>query len=420
MSLLKVITGAVCFATSVSAHAIDLSNGFEFSGYWRAGFNTAGNILQQPADAQGDIDAPTSRHIRNPSYFRVGFAKTFENKMKAEFSFDSPDLYPFPHQSNEWGKNGSFRTRDLYLQLPIGDESSIWAGSRRLEYEDIRLFDLQPLSIAAFGLGGTTPHATWALSFNDDPDITQGLSTFHLQRKTITAMLRSEIELDKSSSLKPMLYVTTRGKSDAQTQTTDGASETLEASKASTDVKAGVIYSISGEGYWSNNFLVVNVPAAQEGSTVVHNPVVTLATSSSLTLLDNLQALLALDIDLQSFKGSQAVYENKDDVLIKSESKTKSTATISVDVQPVYFVTDRFHVALDAGYVYHSKRINQKDANAFFATPILRYAFDKSALGTPQIYTSVTYGSYDAKVKKSGSGMSKTLVTTQTGFELWF
>ena len=46
---------------------------------------------------------------------------------------------------------------------------------------------------------------------------------------------------------------------------------------------------------------------------------------------------------------------------------------------------------------------------------------NKNTLGTPQIYTSVTYGSYDAKVKKDEKGKpSDMLVTTQTGFETWF
>jgi hypothetical protein len=79
------------------------------------------------------------------------------------------------------------------------------------------------------------------------------------------------------------------------------------------------------------------------------------------------------------------------------------------------------HAALDLNYAGRTKRLSNTDANGIIITPILRYAMNRSAIGTPQIYTSLSYGRYDAETKRQPDGTFKTtLVTTQTGFEIWF
>ena len=100
---------------------------------------------------------------------------------------------------------------------------------------------------------------------------------------------------------------------------------------------------------------------------------------------------------------------------------TQSTFGFNVAAQPVYYLTPKFHAAFDVGYSYINKRVADNQANVLTLTPILRYAMNKNATGSPQIYTSVTYGSYNAKIKTNEKGdPTDTLVTTQTGFETWF
>lgn len=145
---------AFTLAAPAFAQPAAQQDAFEFSGYWRAGFNTGANPLQRPDDAsgQGGVNAPTSRHVRDPNYFRFTLGRKFTNGMRVEAGLDSPDNNKFPHANGVW-KTDSVRARDLFVELPIDENTKIWAGSRRIEPEDVRLFDTFPFGLAAFGVG---------------------------------------------------------------------------------------------------------------------------------------------------------------------------------------------------------------------------------------------------------------------------
>lgn len=408
---------SVAFASFVpAALAAPVAEGFEFNGYWRAGFNTGANPTEGAPDTQGGTGAPTSRHIKSPSYYRLGFAKNFENKMRVEFAVDSEAS--FPHQNNVWSGLEAPRVRDLFLQLPVGDSSNIWAGSRRLEYEDVRLLDFNPLSMNAFGVGGDAPIGTWALSAMDESD--PSLS----KRKTLTAMYRKPLSLGEGSSLTPAIFVTHRGRERAGDVTTP-ATPTVPAStrpeaKAMTDVKAGVTYSYFGEGYWANNFLVVETLSSQVGTTIERDLKYSIAQSGSYNLSEEFGILTGLSLDVFNYKTERNTFKIENDAHV-ADGTTKSKTVASVALQPVYFATDRTHIALDLNYTHQTKLLAVGEANAWFVTPILRYAMEKNTLGTPQIYTSMTYGKYAAKVKRNFKNeATDSLVTTQTGFEVWF
>ncbi|NBW80937.1 hypothetical protein EBR21_04205 [bacterium] len=108
-------------------------------------------------------------------------------------------------------------------------------------------------------------------------------------------------------------------------------------------------------------------------------------------------------------------------IIRDGDATTKKSTRYSFGIQPVYFISDQVHAALDLNYAGRTKRLSNTDANGIIITPILRYAMNRSAIGTPQIYTSFSYGRYDAETKRQPDGTFKTtLVTTQTGFEIWF
>ena len=85
------------------------------------------------------------------------------------------------------------------------------------------------------------------------------------------------------------------------------------------------------------------------------------------------------------------------------------------------YINKALHLALDLNYSFRDKKVDKSQSNAFLVTPIIRYALNENVLGSPQIYTSFTYGKYDLDFKRQLDGSFKnTLATTQSGIELWF
>jgi maltoporin len=132
--------------------------------------------------------------------------------------------------------------------------------------------------------------------------------------------------------------------------------------------------------------------------------------------------LTGLWIEHDIYNAARQLWKLSGSTITLDEGKfTKKNTRISVGIQPVYFISDQVHAAFDVNYAMRTKRLSNIDSNGLIMTPILRYAMNKSALGTPQIYTSFSYGRYDAETKRQPDNSYKTtLVTTQTGFEIWF
>ena len=134
------------------------------------------------------------------------------------------------------------------------------------------------------------------------------------------------------------------------------------------------------------------------------------------------QVLTGLWLRNDRFHDAKQVLKIENNALVPDGSTTtRSVTSVSVGVQPVYFVTDRLHTALDLNRTYKSQKTDANDFESMLITPIVRYSLDKSSIGNPQIYTSLTYGTYDWKAKKGADGApTNRLVTTQSGFECWF
>jgi hypothetical protein len=133
--------------------------------------------------------------------------------------------------------------------------------------------------------------------------------------------------------------------------------------------------------------------------------------------------MYGLMLEHTQFKNAQPKYSLKNNELIPSPTSTsKSNTVLALGMQPVYYITDRLHAALDLNHTLTSKvGLEAAKPNMTFITPIIRYASNKTALATPQFYTSFTYGIYETKARQTASGSaSKTSLTTQTGCEFWF
>lgn len=412
----------------------------EFKGYWRLGYNTDINPLLGNQDTQG-TSVPYSRHVHGPSYFNLSLGKSFENGARINFDIDNEGKTP--HRDGNWGattdsntgvvtdvtqeiKNlydRDLRVRELYLELPVGD-AKIWAGARKLEFEDIRIFDFgNPFNLNALGIGATVGNTQAHLSVQDrkvTTTFTAGETETNLTTpvKDLSLLVRHELSLGEGSALKPMALVNQHGQAEKNDDV--GQPEV----KGSTAFKVGAIYSTWGEGNWANMGLwFESNPVDKSGSQSGTDTSVGLMSSNSYEFGD-FGVLAGLYAKYTSFKDERPelkVAEGNKKLEQDGDKKTNNVIDASVGVQPVYYATDHVHLALDLNYALRSKKLNTGDTNALFVTPIVRYAMSKNTMGTPQIYTSVTYGMYDWKAKQDAKGdLTDALLTTQTGFEVWF
>jgi hypothetical protein len=155
------------------------------------------------------------------------------------------------------------------------------------------------------------------------------------------------------------------------------------------------------------------------GNTSGQNQILALSDSSSLSF-GGWALLTGLLVESVSYHTSQKTYKVSSGHLV-DDATTRSTLRVVAGAQPVWFVTNRWHLALDLQTTYKSQKTSSGDFDQTLITPILRYSLDRSALGLPHLYTSLTRGHYDWKAKRASDGsLTDTLWTTQTGFECLF
>jgi LamB porin len=222
----------------------------EFSGYWRLGYQTDLNPLHANQSEQGTT-APTSRHTRSPNYFDLQLGKTFSNGARVKFTVDSDANLGFsPHQNDSWDvskdpeavNNRLLRVRDLYREVPVG-EAKIWAGARRLEWEDIRILDyLNPFNVNGYGIGGTVADTDLVLSYVDRKDETAAKTPL----KDVTFLARHTMRISENRAVKPMFLIKQYGSAPKNDST--GQTEV----KGATAFKLGGIYSSWSDKHSAN------------------------------------------------------------------------------------------------------------------------------------------------------------------------
>jgi maltoporin len=406
------------------------------------GYQTDLNPLQSNQSSHG-TNIPTSRHTRNPSYFDLQLGKSFENGSRVKATLDNDGYTPHrdgfskPKTIEELALR-DLRIRDLYLEVPAG-EARIWAGARRFEFEDVRVFDfLNPFNINGLGFGGSLVGTTLVLSVTDRSVVqTLGAADDGETRpegdaddvtvplKDVTFLARHELKLGDQRAIKPMFSITQYGSAPENDQAPQTEIE------GATAFKIGGVYSSWSNSHSANiGVWFESNPLDRSGNPSGTDTAVGIMASNTYEFA-SFGILTGLYLRYDSFKNSRDQYKiagNKKSLVKEDGDKTTNNLlSASVGVQPVYYVTDHLHLALDLNYAGASKKIAQPgedtstDANALLVTPILRYAMNRNVLGTPQLYTSVTYGQYDWKAKKNAKAENTdTLFTTQTGFEVWF
>lgn len=442
---------------------------FEFRGYWRAGFNSAspfswnealngssGNSLYnifekltlEAPDAQGAPRLKTSRHTRDPNYFKLQMTKSFPSEVKVVFGIDSREAPAHgtatvvkssaENETSALSASNSFRMRDLYTEFPTRTDMRLWAGSRQIEFEDLRLFESgNPFDTKALGVGLETDRTFFSMGYSKSKrvGVIEGLSEEERAAKKIPPVLvdtkdasfvyRREFPLEMNYTVIPMAKLIIRGAAHSDS-TTGGKRQSIRGSQ---EFMLGTVMSRENpeSGNIGNTTMGINLrpPDLSEASLrgdVRGFDTIYFLQDSSVFNFNGWSAVSAVAVEQTVFKNEQTVFQVADDgSVLASGAKTKSQRTISLGLQPVLYVSSAFHLALDANYAFRDKKIDKAQSNALLITPIVRYALNANVLGSPQIYTSFTYGRYDLDFKKQLDGSFKnTLSTMQSGIELWF
>lgn len=484
--------GTALLACALFPNTARPDEGFEFGGYWRAGYNTASAVTAQElvtrklswkdlvdtlqgltgeaSDSQEIPGIKTTRHARTPTYLQLKLGQRFSNGVEAKLRLDS--YGPMAHEVSESTADTSAKTaanlrvRDLYLSVPLGLENTrLWAGSRMMEFEDLRLFDGgNPFDLNAYGVGVEGPKFEAILSYNkanrtavvvgaNGQPVPNPQQNAVVNTKDVTLLTRFELKPWKIFQVKPMFKFTNHSGAPADTV----SAIQRKALNGSVELTTGAVIARTGRpGYWGNTVLAIRETpsgligrtdqdenkgddsikktaqqtnldnsaarnAALRGDSKNYDTTFILTDTSNIDF-DRWAMLSGVWIEHDIYNTARPLWKLSGSTITKDgDATTKKSTRYSIGIQPVYFISDQVHAALDLNYAGRTKRLSNSDANAILITPILRYAMNRSAIGTPQIYTSFSYGRYDAETKRQPDGSFKTtLVTTQTGFEIWF
>lgn len=421
---------------------------FEFHGYGRLGFATNEKLTDAGQDqGDGSFGLPTSRHVRDLNYLRI---QLIGNAGESGALNIEMQLNNLAHQTNNWDGAG-VNLRNAFFQMPVSSDTEAWFGARRLEFEDVRLFDKFPLSDTTFyGAGLKTPIAgsptTIALGFKNlenaplliaksPSNPIEGNDSIATQRRDTSLFIRHDISLGSNLAVRPTVILNRTGRyfrDGAPLEKYDTANisanttQSNETPSPTVTGKVGAVLSHWGNEGWGNHFLWVEQrTAAGQTSSSDKDTQFGLASSGDYEGLsnENLGLMYSAMVQVTQFKNAQQKFKLTDDMFkADGDATSKRGVLVAVGLQPVYYVTPKVHVALDFSHTLTNKvSAELAKPNMTFISPIVRYAANKTALATPQLFTSVTYGMYESKARLDANGKaSKTSITTQTGCEFWF
>jgi hypothetical protein len=368
-------------------------------------------------------------------------------------------LWQNPIQYNPYPNNFTPREvllRDLYLKIPFESEGfSIWFGRRTFEYDNIYLFQASnPFDqIELQGFGFETEVFQASLSLNKETVFTTGEDQNGNQivdnkgkpelypddDYIFTAYLSGRFLLAEGKIFQPILTlrayqsfsngnpagvmknnvtvgssfiaggIFSRPMSDGLKGTTTIWFESLPADKEATPDNNTTAGSYYGEGRIPPNYPQNTIGFADSSEYFFNRKVGLL---SGIVILNNTYAK-----DLTVLK----VSDDGNSLVPDGTSTSRTTNRISIDLQPVFYFNNNFQFGIDTNFNYVSKKLIANDANSFFITPILKYAFDGELKTNKYLFTSISYGVYDWKIKTLPNGSrTDNLFTTQTGINFSF
>ncbi len=441
----KLLAGCVAGLLVSSVALADSS--VEFKGYARAGFSLNLSKFGKTTEGAGDYGTVrtaqgeqglSTRHIRNLNYMQLWVTKNFENNSKFVISLDNEVFQQVYEDKDGFNGFSSTRFRDAYFQTEITPELAIWAGQRQFIFDDIRVLDILN-DYNAFGAGvviakNTNVFISKADNSKVSPVVVNGYGVGI--DKNLQLVAHSKIDLG-ALTISPEFAVVRSG--EIQDENGD------KALSGKTAFTGRVLVGFANSNMWNNvglrftqspnyscDYGVVDAETNEMGYICNDNKLTEIEfTESGSFEFGSVGLLVGGYVKYQKFKDEKGFLNKKFEPKLK-----KSRVIASVDVQPVFYATNNFHLALDINKTFKTlyadrlvdedndgepDALDQEPSAGLFITPIARYALAKNTIGQAQVYTSVTYGKLDRKQSVwNGKKATDSLVTMQTGFELAF
>ena len=360
------------------------------------------------------------------------------------------DLFPKSYSERE------LQLRDFYFIIPLATyDMSLWFGRRTFEFDDIYLFqESNPFNqIELQGFGFETKVFQASVSLNKESvyttgsdnngktvkDISGKSSLYHNDDWVATLFMSGKFLLSEGKIFQPILSLR------AYQSFSSGNSEGVTKDKVtfSSSFMVGGIFArpLSDGLKGTTTVWFASLPADKEaqpdnnttkgsyygeGRIPPNYPQNTIGfADSSEYFINHLGGVLSGIVILNhTYASNLPLLHISDDgksLISDGKSTSRTTNRISVEIQPVVYLSNNLQLGLDMNYNYVTKKLLSNDANSYIITPILKYAFDQKLKTEKYLFTSISYGVYDWKIKTFSDGsQTDTLITTQTGIQFVF
>jgi maltoporin len=397
--------------------------GFSFNGYARAGFQV-GKSLEQGDRVDQTGGFMKSTRLLEGSYFEISLANHMPGNSHFKFTFAyASDLF---HYTNVWAANGIV-IRDLYYemkQLPANEKFSLWAGSRMYRGDDIYLYDNWFLDNHNFLGAGMAYHGPQTIEFAIGAKKGSGLMP--IDSPSYTYSYNSQRFIVVNKVLLPQ-------ESDKFFKT-NIEFQVLPASTAKyngTDIKVPATYGMMAGAQYGylkghNAFLNYGYGDVTGGVENAYGNVTSVTTVAGQTLdgVDLHARRTSQNLDL-ALGGSEEMAAMPAGLLYGALARvTKPQGSnmgmgVSGVIRPMYYMDDHFHAGVELNAVLYGRTINSGDINYYQVSPMLEYALNRNAYGTPKFRVILANAFYSKETVKYGSP-TKYAFTLAGGFEVWF
>jgi hypothetical protein len=420
------LSALFCIGVSTVVYAEDFQK-FEVSAYARAGLQVGKNGLNgERIDATGGF-APYTRLLEG-QYFELGLKNSVnrDNHLMLTLAMGGDSF----HYNNDWTSPG-IALRNLYFEMgkiPADSRWSAWFGSRMYRGDDMYLYDYWPLDAQNL-LGG-------GVAFNGENQTVEFAAG--VKKENAYSVASDATTLDFSSQrfifINKITFPLTDGrkiKTVAEFNMVPSATATFNTTRITTPSVPGVM--VGGQYMYlpgHSAFLTYGYGAVSEANGLATQavPVLTVAKVDGGTM-DTGGALYSQkgsqDLRL-ALGGSQEVLTYNSGMLYgliarmnKPSGLNVTGTSISAAIRPMHYLSDHVHVGAEFDGVAYGQTLSANDVSYLQVAPMIEYAMNKNAYGTPK-FRLIASNVFYSKPVTHFDASSKYAFTVSTGFEVWF
>ncbi len=403
---------------------------------------------------------PTSEMAYMPNYLSLWSNVKIQNLGSLFARLDY--MWDLPIQLGLYQNSQSVRSlllKDLYFNIPfLTYEFNFWAGIRTFEFTPINLFSLpNPFNqIGLQGVGIETENLQISISANKSKLTTIGSNEnnqlimddngnavkFPETEYILTLFLSGKFLLSEGRLFEPIFAFRYYMGSKSHMQKSNPNNNIYRAKQASSFIAGGVFSRPISDGIagtttvWfsslpsdnpiSANTLPANGVYGGSGRVSANTPMNTIGImdSSEFYYLQECGLLSAIYLTNNTYSSELPVLKSTNDENTLSQdgnSTSNSNDRLSLSLEPLFFMNRNLIGGVDLNLNYTTEKLLPDDANSIVISPLLKWAYDRKLNSEQYLFTSMSYGIYDWKIKKYSNG-SRTdkLFTMQFGAKVVF